>query len=866
MNTSATKDQKLSNSDPVFFAAVKNPVEALAAKVKQVASERDDNAVMAVFDRLFSDEEVSKLFHYLDDGIRSTGTIAYWITILQVYITDTIHLGQVVDTEKTFELWSASQRYIADKILAKKNKLSENVKKNSDCSKKTVSDTVSDIVLDTFGHSDTVSDIDKSMSYSENAEKAPTVMSNNNVIFTGKSAIVENNTEKELGNFPKKMVIDMASRIIERRKRYTKKFKLYSITKTDFTRIVKPALFATGWLIQSPVAVNNGGGSIIRWINEDEIDLKTILERNKNPIKDVIDTNNVEQIVINNSDSNAEPDTVEVVHTISPDQAMAKPTTLDNNYQEAIYLLTEEPMDLGWKALSISGSVLLGITGTIAYFKPNWVDYLNAGLLGLGASYLLSYAIAKQGNYNLTNGVKWTEVLDHLAPMPTDDYQGETYTVAHKTTIKKKQPVIEIEPEADEPAITIDTLPISNVIKSTIPVTAPTITAMDTMIHRPSLGAKPTIDLSLDEMTRRLDNFFANNERTAGIVSVEESIHGVSHNIFILAIDEEKIFNPSYLYGLNDQFRVLLKAKTCKIWLPNGDYRIQVKVGRYVVSPVLYETIASTPTTARLPVFIGLDNDNAQPIIIDPANPSLGIPHILVAGSTGKGKTSWLHSMLAYLVTHTSATDTAIFLADVEKKGAELSVWNNAKHMGMPVITSDGQLNRFLDKLEAEKEVRFKAGIATAAQLKTVKNVTLTADCLSGNKGQVISEFKNLFVILDEFGNMMLNNTIKDFEDRITILAQAVRGCGINLMLITQRTPAEIVSMNIKGCMSVRMSFHLPTGADTKTVFGDQQSGAHTLHDPGLFVLAMNGSFLYGKSPLITQEQVKAIVEKVSSC
>jgi len=246
----------------------------------------------------------------------------------------------------------------------------------------------------------------------------------------------------------------------------------------------------------------------------------------------------------------------------------------------------------------------------------------------------------------------------------------------------------------------------------------------------------------------------------------------------------------------------------------------------------------------NLPVAMGVDTFGK--VVIEDLTK---MPHLLVAGSTGSGKSVFMNTLIGSLIARHSAKDLRFVMID--PKMVELAAYNDLPHMACPVITDPStEAKEKLDALVAEMEDRFKKMSIVGA-----RNVDGFNELVKKSKRSQYPKFTDkwqpmpyIVLIIDELADMMMVLG-KDAEIPITRLAQKARAAGIHLVIATQRPSADVVTGLIKANFPTRVAFRVLSGTDSRTIL--DTSGAEGLIGQGdmLFLNAaglrrMHGAFL----------------------
>ncbi len=204
-----------------------------------------------------------------------------------------------------------------------------------------------------------------------------------------------------------------------------------------------------------------------------------------------------------------------------------------------------------------------------------------------------------------------------------------------------------------------------------------------------------------------------------------------------------------------------------------------------------------TPTTAAL----GLD-DAGQPVIIDIAK----MPHMLIAGATGSGKSVALNTILCSMLY--SATPTMTQYIMIDPKQVELSIYAGLPHLATPIITSAQEAVNTLQSVNAAMDARYKA----MARKRT--------------KSGAEAGFPRMVVVIDELADLMLTSK-KAVEESIIRIAQLGRAAGIHLLIATQKPVVSVVTGLIQGNIPCKLALQTASTSDSVRILGHK--GAESL-------------------------------------
>ena len=247
-------------------------------------------------------------------------------------------------------------------------------------------------------------------------------------------------------------------------------------------------------------------------------------------------------------------------------------------------------------------------------------------------------------------------------------------------------------------------------------------------------------------------------------------------------------------------------------------------------------------TSHKIPICIGKDiSGNIEVIDLSKT------PHLLVAGTTGSGKSVFINTLLASLLYKFSPDDLRLILID--PKMLELSVYNDIAHLLTPVVTEPKKAIIALKWVCKEMERRYS--------LMNEENTR----SLEGYNQQSIEKLPYIVVFIDEMADLMMTAG-KEVEHYVQRLAQMARACGIHLVMATQRPSVDIITGSIKANFPSRISFQVASKYDSRTVLGE--IGAEQLLGNGDMLMSKNGASLVRyQSAFISDGEVNKLIKEI---
>lgn len=332
----------------------------------------------------------------------------------------------------------------------------------------------------------------------------------------------------------------------------------------------------------------------------------------------------------------------------------------------------------------------------------------------------------------------------------------------------------------------------------------------------------------------------------------------------------------SRVIGLSDDIARSMSAISARISVIPGKNAIGIELPnvkrKIVYLRELLESHEYVSNGYRLPLVLG-HNISGRPIIVDLAK----MPHLLVAGTTGSGKSVAINTMILSLLFKHSPQQCKFIMID--PKMLELSVYDNIPHLLAPVVTEPRKAVAALKWVVQEMESRYRAmanigvrnikGYNETMHKAEQEGRTLTKKIQTGfdsETSQPIYETVELdtkqlpfiVVIVDEMADLMLVAG-KDIETSIQRLAQMARAAGIHLIMATQRPSVDVITGVIKANFPTRISFQVTSKIDSRTILGEQ--GAEQLLGMGdMLYMSGGGKIERVHGPFVSDSEVESIV------
>lgn len=304
------------------------------------------------------------------------------------------------------------------------------------------------------------------------------------------------------------------------------------------------------------------------------------------------------------------------------------------------------------------------------------------------------------------------------------------------------------------------------------------------------------------------------------------------------------------IVSLSDDLALSLKAQSVRVATLSGKAAIGIEVPNKTRETVSLREIISADNfgkhQSKLTLALGKDIFGA-PVIADLAK----MPHLLVAGATGSGKSVSINSMIVSILYKASPKEVKMLMID--PKLLELSSYENIPHLISPVITGAKEAAEALRRMVFEMERRYRL-----LAEKGVRNI-------EGFNSAAADEEKLPYIVIfiDELADLMFASA-KEVEDSIARLAQMARASGIHLILATQRPSVDVITGVIKANFPARIAFQVTSRIDSRTIIDNQGAeqllgrGDMLFMTPGTRIIRIHGA-------LVTEEEIKAVTDFIKS-
>jgi len=426
------------------------------------------------------------------------------------------------------------------------------------------------------------------------------------------------------------------------------------------------------------------------------------------------------------------------------------------------------------------------------------------------------------------------KALEVTEPLKVSEVVGSPVSVAEPTQTKAESKAEEIQEKIQEKIARFSNRPKTVALKTLKGYVAPPLGLLRSSIEKPTAG---DLRANANIIKRTLESFG---------IPVEMGEINIGPKVTRYTLKPAEGIKLSRITALNQDLSLALASHPIRIEAPiPGKSLVGIEVPNKVSALVRLGSLMAYPefSSAGLLGFVLGRDVNGEPIFTDIDK----MPHMLIAGSTGSGKSIMIHSLLISLLYKNSPATLRLILID--PKRVELSIYNNLPHLVSPVITeSKKALAVFrwaIEEMERRYELLLQAG---------------SRDIQSYNKKYPEEPLPYILIVVDELADLMFSYG-RDVEGSVVRLAQMARATGLHLILSTQRPSVEVVTGLIKANITCRVALQLPSQVDSRTVL--DSAGAEKLLGGGdmLFVSSESSKPKRIQGAYIPEEEVRKVTD-----
>ncbi len=374
------------------------------------------------------------------------------------------------------------------------------------------------------------------------------------------------------------------------------------------------------------------------------------------------------------------------------------------------------------------------------------------------------------------------------------------------------------------------------------------------------------IDIAAHRLTTVLANFKVNGK----VISIK---HGPTVTTY--EFQPEVGVKASKIIGLANDIARCMMVTSVRISTLTGSDAVGIELPNKARSLVLMSELLETEEwkkyTGNIPIVLGR-NMLGQPVIVDLAK----MPHLLIAGTTGSGKSVGIHTIITSILNRFTSQDCRFILID--PKMLEMSQYTAIPHLLTPVITEPTKAIAALKWAVVEMERRYRLMQSLHVQNikhynETIKNIQSDTDSIVNrvqtgyddngepeyeDEPQLLLAMPYIVIVIDEVANLILQ-TGKQTEIAIQQLSQMARAAGIHLIVATQRPSVDVITGTIKANLPTRISFKVQSKIDSRTILGEQ--GAEQLLGNGDMLMLEGVDITRIQGAFIDDKEIKKLVD-----
>jgi S-DNA-T family DNA segregation ATPase FtsK/SpoIIIE len=364
--------------------------------------------------------------------------------------------------------------------------------------------------------------------------------------------------------------------------------------------------------------------------------------------------------------------------------------------------------------------------------------------------------------------------------------------------------------------------------------------------------------------------------------TLEKTFHEFGLNVKVVEIDTGPVITQfelqleaglrlSKVTALADDLAIALRVPSVRVVAPipgKNTVGVEVPNDRRVMVRLkeIIETSASERDKQRIPLFLGKDV-SGKPLVVDMAK----LPHLLIAGRTGTGKSVCLNTLILSILMSRSPEDVKLLMID--PKMVELSPYMRVPHLMSPVITdmkkAEAVLGWAVDKMEERYDLLARCGVRhldsynQLSREEKLRRLGITPE--SEEAEGLPDRMPYIVIIADEFADLIMTSG-KDVEGHIIRLAQKSRAVGIHLVLATQKPTVDVITGLIKSNLPARISFQVASRMDSRVVLDEM--GAEKLLGNGdmLYLAPGTSNISRAQGTYVSDEEVMKVIDFFKDC
>lgn len=365
------------------------------------------------------------------------------------------------------------------------------------------------------------------------------------------------------------------------------------------------------------------------------------------------------------------------------------------------------------------------------------------------------------------------------------------------------------------------------------------------------------------ERAKLLEKTFAEFQMRVKVVQVDTGPVVTQYEIEL-----EPGLRARKVLAMSDDLAIALRAQTVRIVAPiPGKNTVGIEVpnehrAKVALREVMLKASAAT-AKMRLPLYFGKDV-KGQPLVCDLAN----MPHLLIAGRTGTGKSVCLNALILSILT--TRTPDQVKMLMIDPKMVELSLYKDIPHLLHPVVTdmkkAEALLAWAVDKMEERYDLLARVGVRHIDSYNKLTREELFERLKPADdheRAMLSEHMPYILIFADEMADLMMTSA-KEVESHIIRLAQKSRAVGIHLVFATQKPTVDVITGLIKSNLPARVAFQVSSRSDSRVVL--DECGADKLLGNGdmLFLYPGTSKIIRAQGTFVSDQEVIRITEFLS--
>lgn len=331
---------------------------------------------------------------------------------------------------------------------------------------------------------------------------------------------------------------------------------------------------------------------------------------------------------------------------------------------------------------------------------------------------------------------------------------------------------------------------------------------------------KPPIHLLQEYTSNHIPNSLKPGELENKIsdLGFETAVHDIKHGPVVTRYELKlaKGVRISQIKKVSEDIAMALMSNNIRIQAPiPGTPYVGIELKNNERSIIGLRDMIDTETSAKIPMMLGTDTIG-KPKILD----LVDMPHLLIAGQTGSGKSVCLNSIVLSILYTRTPEECQLVLVD--PKRVEMASYDRVPHLRCPIVTEANEAVKVFSSLISEMERRYK--LLSEYRVRNIESFNQKSN----------TKLPYIVTIVDEMADLMMTSG-KELEDMIVRLAQLARAVGIHLILATQKPIVKVITSLIKSNMPSRISFQVSSKMDSRVIL--DSNGAEALIGKGDMLL-----------------------------